>query len=94
MHCAKREYFEHGVTHIGAVHMYWTQGAGLNVFVCGYLTQQSVMLEFYQVAYLQIFGRVRTDTFVIDCIVFSNNARDVSGFAACFLEQSMIFDGC
>jgi hypothetical protein len=73
--------------------MYWTQGAGLNVSVCGYLTQRSDMLEFQHVSYLQIFGRVQMDTFVNDHIVFSNNACDVSGIIAPFLEQLMIVDG-
>jgi hypothetical protein len=62
--------------------------------VCGYLAQQSVMLEFQHIAYLQFFGRVRRDTFVNDRIAFSNNACGVSVFVNPFLKQLRIVDGC
>ncbi len=42
----KRKYLELEVSDNQAINMYWQQGAGLNLAVCGYLMQRSVMIEF------------------------------------------------
>ena len=46
---AEREYFEREHADFGVIDMYWRQGAGLNLVVCGYTTKVSVLLEFRHV---------------------------------------------
>jgi hypothetical protein len=47
--------FEQDVTELRAIKMFWQQGAGINLSVCGDSMQQSVLLELRYVAYLEVF---------------------------------------
>ena len=79
-HYAECEQFERCVTSLSAVKYSWSQGAGINLSVCGYSTQRTVMLEFkHDVGYLKVYRRVQPeDVFVNEGIAFSTNARDVN----------------
>ena len=74
--------------------MYWRQGAGVNLVVCGYTTQVSVLLELRHVAHLQVYMKTSADSFLSHRIGFLNNARDSSKLVRPFLEQLSLFDGC
>ncbi len=69
---AEREHFErdHFDSHI--VDTYWRQGAGINVVVCGYTTQLSVLIELRDVDYLQLYMKKSSDAFISDQIGFLN----------------------
>jgi hypothetical protein len=56
--------------------------------------QQTIMLEFEHIAYLQIFGRVQPDLFINERIGFSTNVHDVLGLVLPFLEQLSLLNGC
>jgi hypothetical protein len=51
-----------------AIKILWQQGAGINLSVCGYLTQQSVLLELRYVAYLEVFLKTLPDAFISERI--------------------------
>ena len=91
---ADREHFEcdHYDYHI--VDTCWRQGAGINLVVCGYTTQQSVLIELREVAYLQIYMKTSSDAFVSNRIGFSNNVRSATKLARPFVEQLSLLDGC
>ena len=50
---AKREHFEHDHYNSHVIDTYWRQGAGINLVVCGYITQEFVLLELREVAYFK-----------------------------------------
>jgi hypothetical protein len=76
---AEREHPERAYTDSCAIDTYWKQqGAGINLVVCGYTMQVSVLLELRHVAYLQIFMKTCADSFLSDQIGFSNNARNIT----------------
>ncbi len=52
---ADREYLERELSDHRAVDMYWQQGAGINLSLCGYSVQRLVMMEFHHVGYLEIY---------------------------------------
>jgi len=61
---AEREHFERDHFDSRIVDTYWRQGAGINVAVCGYATQLSVLIELRDVAYLQLYMKTSPDAFV------------------------------
>ncbi len=93
-HYPKREEIEQEVVDFCPIKFSWLQGAGLNLSICGYLTQQTIMLEFQYVAYLQIFGRVYPDLFINKRIGLSTNMHDVFGIVPPFLEQLSLLVSC
>ncbi len=60
----ERKHFEQDVTDIRVIKMFCQQGAGINVFVCSYSTEQSVLLELRYVAYLEVFLKTLPDAFI------------------------------
>jgi len=91
---AEREHFEREHADSGVIDMYWRQGAGLNLVVCGYTTKVSVLLEFRHVSHLQVYMKTSADSFLSHRIGFSNNTRNSSKLQRPFLEQLSLFDGC
>ena len=91
---AQQEHFEREHNNSCAIDVYWMQGAGINLVVCGYTTQVSVLLELRHVPYLQIFVKTHADLFLSDQIGFSNNARNTTNLVQLFAEQLFLFDGC
>ena len=77
-----------------AIKMFWQQGAGINLSVCGYLTEQSVILELRYVAYLEVFLKTLPDAFISEWIQSNDNVQDITKLVAPFLEQLFLFDGC
>ena len=67
---AEREKFERDHYDSCIVDTYWRQGAGINLVVCGYTTQQSVLIELREVAYLQIYMKTSSDAFLSNRIGF------------------------
>ncbi len=82
------------VTELRAIKMFWQQGTGINLLVCGYLIQQSVLLELRYVAYLEVYLKTLPDAFISERIQFNNNVQDTTKLVAPFLEQLLLFDGC
>jgi hypothetical protein len=74
--------------------MFWQQGAGINLYVCGYSTQQSVLLELRYVAYLEVYLKTLPDAFISERIQFNNSVRDTTKLVAPFLKHLSLFDGC
>jgi hypothetical protein len=68
----EREHFERDVMELRAIKILWQQGAGINLSVCGYLTQQSVLLELRYVAYLEVYLKTLLDAFINERIQFNN----------------------
>ncbi len=91
---AEREHFERDHFDSRLVDTYWRQGAGINVVICEYTTQQSVLIELRDVGYLQIYTKTSSDAFVSDRIGFSNNVRNATTLVRIFVEQLSLFDGC
>jgi hypothetical protein len=91
---AEREHFERDHLDSRIVDTFWRQGAGINVVVCGYATQLSVLIELRDVAYLQLYMKTSPDAFVSDRIGFSNNVRSATTLVGPFVEQLSLFDGC
>jgi hypothetical protein len=91
---AEREHFEREHADSGVIDMYWRQGAGVNLVVCGYTTKLSVLLEFRHVAHLQVYMKTSADSFLSHRIGFSNNTRNSSKLQRPFLEQLSLFDRC
>ncbi len=77
-----------------AIDMCWQQGASLNLAVCGYLTQRSAMIEFQHVGYLEMYGRMKCDSFLSNSIGFNKNVHNVSKIDAPLVQQLSLFDGC
>ena len=77
-----------------AVDMYWEQGAGINLSLCSYSMQRSVMMEFCHVGYLETYRRMKYNSFLSENVGFDNNTRDVLKFDALLLEQLSLFHGC
>ena len=91
---AEREHFERDHFDSRIVDTYWRQGAGINVVVCGYTMQQSVLIELRDVGYLQIYMKTSSDAFLSDRIGFSNNVRSATTLIRPFVKQLSLFDGC
>ena len=91
---AEREHFEREHADSSIDDMYWRQGAGFNLVICGYTTQVSVLLKLRHVAHLQVYMKTSADSFLSHWIGFLNNARDSSKLVRPFLEQLSLFDGC
>ncbi len=90
----ERKHFEQGVMEIRDIEMFWQQGAGINLSICGCWTQQSVLLELRHVAYLKMFLKTLLDAFISERIRFNNNVQDTTKLVDPFLEQLLLFDGC
>jgi hypothetical protein len=91
---AEREHFERDHFDSRIVDTYWRQGAGINVVVCGYATQLSVLIELRDVGYLQLYMKTSPDAFVSDWIGFSNNVRSATTLVGPFVKQLSLFDRC
>jgi hypothetical protein len=91
---AEQEYLERKLLDHRAVDMYWEQGAGINLSLCSYSMQRSVMMEFCHVGYLEIYGRIKYNFFLSKDVGFNNNTRNVSKFDAPLLEQLSLNHGC
>ena len=50
---AEQEHFEREHANSCVIDMYWRQGAGVNLVICGFITQLAVLLELRHVAHLQ-----------------------------------------
>lgn len=80
---------------LSAVKYLWSQGAGINLSVCGYTNQQTIILEFNHVGYLEVYGRVHPeDVFVNEGIAFTNNAGDVDALLPPLLQLLALLHGC
>ena len=51
----EQEHFEREHANYCVIDMYWRQGAGMNLVVCGFTTQLAVLLELRHVAHLQVY---------------------------------------
>ena len=91
---AEREHFERDHFDSRIVDTYWRQGTGINVVVCGYATQLSVLIELRDVGYFQFYMKTSSDAFVSDQIGFSNNVRSATTLVGPFVKQLSLFDGC
>jgi hypothetical protein len=91
---AEREHFERDHFDSRIVDTYWRQGAVINVVVCGYTKQLSVLIELRDVGYLQLYMKASSDAFVSDRIGFSNNVRSATRLVGPFVKQLSLFDGC
>jgi hypothetical protein len=74
--------------------MFWQKSAGINLSVCGYLPQQSVLLELRYVAYLEVYLKTFPDAFISERIQLHNNVRDTTKLVTPFLEQLLLINGC
>jgi hypothetical protein len=90
----EQEHFEREVVDTRAIDMYWQQGAGINLAVCRYSMQRLVMMEFQHVGCLEVYGKVRPDSFLSDRNNFSNNVQDVLKLVGPLVDQLSLFDGC
>ena len=70
---AEREHFEREHANPSVIDMYWRQGAGVNLVICGYTTKVTVLLELRHVAHLQVYMKTSADSFLSHRIGFSNN---------------------
>jgi hypothetical protein len=86
---AECEYLEREVTDNRAIDVYWQQGAGLNLDVCGYLMQNLMMMGFRPIGYL-IYGKIKSDLYLSDRIGFNNN-NNVHDFSNLMLLLSSSF---
>jgi hypothetical protein len=91
---AEQEYLKRELFNHRAVEMYWQQGAGINLSLCGYSMQRLVMMEFCHVGYLKIYGTIKYNSFLSKNVGFNNNTRNVLTFDTPLLEQLSLFHGC
>jgi len=91
---AEREHFERNHYDSWIIDTYWRQGAGINLAICGYTTQQSVLIEQRDVTHLKIYMKTSADSFISDRIGFSNNVRSATKLVRPIVEQLSLFDGC
>ncbi len=89
----EHKHFEQEVTELRAIKMFWQQDASINLSICGYLTQQSVLLELRYVAYIEVFMKTFPDAFLNEQIQPNNNVQDTEKLVTSFLEQPLLFDG-
>ena len=78
----------------GPVDHSWSQGAGINLSVCGYSLNETVLLQLRHVGYLEVYKQTEATQFLDESISFSGNCRDVDKFGPPFLEQLSIVHGC
>ncbi len=90
----EQEYLERELLDHRVVDIYWQQGAGLNLSLCSYSMQRLMMMEFCHVDYLEIYGRIKYNSFLSKNVGFNNNTRDVTKFDAPLVEQLSLFCGC
>ena len=75
--------------------MYWMKVSGINLVVCGYTMQVSVLLELRHVCGLSSNiheDKTSADSFMSDQIGFSNNARNSIKLVRPFVEQLSLFE--
>jgi hypothetical protein len=91
---AEQNFFKRKLVDTWAADLYWQQSAGLTLSVCSYSMQSIVMMQFWHVGYLKVYGRIRSHSFLSNSIWFNNNIRDVSKLDAGLVDQLSMYDGC
>ncbi len=69
-----------------------SQGAGIDLSVCGYSLNQTVLLQLHHVGYLEVYMRTEPSNFLNDRIDISNDICDMKKFSTSFLQQLSRFD--
>ena len=95
---AECKHFERNHYDSQIIDIYWRQGAGINLAICGYTTQQSDLIELRDVTHLQIYMKTSADSFISDRIGFlfflNKNVRSATKLVGPFVKQLSLFDGC
>jgi hypothetical protein len=76
------------------INRFCDQGAGFDLSVCGYTTQQSVLLQLFHIPYIEVYRRLAPESFLNNQISFSHKVCQVSLFETPFLQHLSLFDGC
>jgi hypothetical protein len=73
--------------------MYWKQGAGINIAVCGYMTQATVLLQFKHLAFLEVYQLTQDDSYHNERISFATTTNPCN-LVAPFVKQLLLVEGC
>ncbi len=90
---SERCHFELEALHSQQVDMYWKQGAEINVPVCRYMTQATVLLQFKHVAFLEVYQLTQDDSYLNEKISFATTTNPCN-LVAPFVEQLLLVEGC
>jgi hypothetical protein len=82
----ERCHFESEALHNQQVYMYWKQGAGINVAVCGCMTQTTALLQFKHVAFLEVYQLTQDDSNLNERISFATTTNP-HNLVAPFVKQ-------
>ncbi len=88
----ERCHFESEGIHSQQVDMYCKQGAGINVAVCGYTTQATVLLQFKHAAFLEVYQLTQEDSYLNERILFATTTNPCY-LVAPFVKQLLV-EGC
>jgi hypothetical protein len=86
-------HFESEALHSQQVDKYWKQGAGINVTICGYTTQATVLLQFKHDAFLEVYQLTQDDSYLNERISFATTTNPCN-LVAPFVEQLSLVEGC
>ncbi len=89
----EQRHFESETLHSQLVDMYWKQGAGINVAVCGYATQATVLLQFKHIVFLEVYELTKDDSYLNERISFGITTNP-QNLVAPFVEQLALVEGC
>ena len=89
-----REHLEVVTSDEATINRLCDQGAGIELSVCGYTTQQTVLLQLRYIPYVEVYKRAPPETFLNEHITFSNRVRQVSSLDDPLLRQISLYDGC
>ncbi len=89
----ERCHFELDAIHSQQVDMYWKQGAGINVAVCGYTTQATVLLQYKYVAFLEVYQLTQDDSYLNKRISFATTTNPCN-LVAPLVAKLLLVEGC
>jgi hypothetical protein len=75
------------------VDMYWKQGACINIAVCAYTTQVTVLLQFKHIAFLEVYQLTKDDSYLSKNIAFGHTSNPTK-LVTPFLQQLALVEGC
>ena len=91
---AERDNFSRSYLNRGPVDYSWSQGAGINLSVCGYSLKDTILLQLRHVGFLEVYKRTDHNQFLNDYICFNGNGRSEVNFGGPLIRQLALFHGC
>jgi hypothetical protein len=89
----ERCHFESEALHSQQVDMYWKQGAGITIAVCGYTTQATLLLKFKHLAFLEVYQLTQDDSYLNERISFATTINPCN-LVDPFVKQLSLVEGC